>query len=105
MAEIARWKIRPVALGDIHKNSVELERKIIPVYDPVLVGTVNHFPEPSGDWNYELLEIDEEINNALIQEMTRQKPGLEGLLRNKKFQVRPESPLLQGHQNPESLAV
>jgi len=86
MAEIARWKIRPVALGDIHKNSVELERKIIPVYDPVLVGTVNHFPEPSGDWNYELLEIDEEINNALIQEMTRQKPGLEGLLRNKKFQ-------------------
>ena len=86
MPEIARWSIRPVAMGDIHKNSVELERKIIPIYGPVLVGTMNHFPEPSGEWNYELLEIDEEINRALIQEITKQKPGLEGILRSKKFE-------------------
>ncbi|MBD3304168.1 FHA domain-containing protein [Candidatus Woesearchaeota archaeon] len=87
MQEIARWKIRPSAVGDIYGKNLELERRIIPVYKPILIGTLaGHFQDNKGEWSYELLEIDEETNNTLIKRMLQKKPQLESVVNNAGFQ-------------------
>ncbi|MBW3002577.1 FHA domain-containing protein [Candidatus Woesearchaeota archaeon] len=88
MPEIARWKIRPVAIGDISGNVQDLERTIIPVYGPVLIGTLGgDFPEPAGEWNYELIETNEQTSRFLTGKITQKKPQLESLVKNAVFQA------------------
>jgi len=87
MPEIARWKIRPATVGDIHGNSIELERRIIPIYKPVLIGTLaGQFPENSGEWSYELLEVDEKTSQEIVRKILQKKPQLENIVNNAEFQ-------------------
>ncbi|MBW2973550.1 FHA domain-containing protein [Candidatus Woesearchaeota archaeon] len=45
------WLIRPVAIGDIDKNVVELERRVIPAAN-LLIGTLAKYHKKLEEWDY-----------------------------------------------------
>jgi len=84
MQELARWKIRPVSFGDLEGRVYGMERDIVPIQSPMLLGTLRtYFPPPSQDWNYQvLLNIPEQKSAVLLSEMKKRRPFLSGMIGN-----------------------
>lgn len=82
MQELARWKIRPVSFGDLEGRVYDLERDVVPIQSPMLLGTLKtYFEPPSQDWNYQVLfNIPQQKSEELLAEMKNRRPFLSELI-------------------------
>ena|GEM_PF-3683404 len=58
------WLIRPVAIGDIHKTVVKLERRVIPAA-ALLIGTLAKYHKKLEEWNYHLAHCNDQLSSEL----------------------------------------
>ncbi|MBW2973901.1 FHA domain-containing protein [Candidatus Woesearchaeota archaeon] len=84
---ITRWKIRPIAFGNIDSTSVSVERDVVPVQSPMWIGAMhNYFGCPSdSDWNYQVLfNLSESQSRQVYSGFMKKKKGkvLESLVKN-----------------------
>ncbi len=79
----SRWNVRPVSIGNIKNNVANLERKIIPINSPILVGTLaDYIPFPKGDWDYELVQLGRDSSGFLLSELRRKKHFASSIVEN-----------------------